>query len=442
MSFAAPVARDSFIFNGDLYVEVDNYNRHKRASILELTALLRPNLKPSKTMPSIPDPVGHWYEAQLIHYGLPPSKTKAVAKVRLLDALNAGKLVVPPEILKVENQLRKEYNAADRKARAAYKAQMAGETEVMMKGKEAPAGTKRKQSEEGPAGMSFNFQFNIGAGGQAVQVVRDTGGDRGESAVKKMKTSGARVTGNDKTMKPVAKKSTSKVSAKQSAAIKKDTTTNSLVAGTATPDVSSSKNKPVKKQTARRTLGPPWNGKRDPDVMRELALKEELATRDSETKNKPAPKKLPQVQKDSAAKKDAAVEKSPTTRKAPTKGPAVRNEPSNAKPSTVKNEPKTNQKPKSPKDPSTKTNAKVKKDPKMKTEPTIRKAPVVKKEPPFKSSPTVKKEPVTQSDYSGKEDSRAFRQDTFSQYPIPHGMPFSEPGPSYEQDYEEDFADD
>ena len=66
----------------------------------------------------------------------------------------------------------------------------------------------------------------------------------------------------------------------------------------------------------------------------------------------------------------------------------------------------------------------------MKTEPTTRKAPAVKKEP------------VTHSEYSGREDSRAFWQDTFSQYPIPDGMPFSEPGRSYEQDYEEDFVDD
>jgi len=32
--------------------------------------------------------VGHWYEAQLRHYGLPPTKDKNAAKVRLLGALN------------------------------------------------------------------------------------------------------------------------------------------------------------------------------------------------------------------------------------------------------------------------------------------------------------------------------------------------------------------
>lgn len=41
------------------------------------------------------DRPGHWYEAQLIHYGLPPSKTKSTAKMRLLDALNKGNVAVP-----------------------------------------------------------------------------------------------------------------------------------------------------------------------------------------------------------------------------------------------------------------------------------------------------------------------------------------------------------
>lgn len=100
MSFAAPGFKDGFWYDGDLYVEVGGLNRHKRAPIAEITAILRPDLKKSKTTTAQPskDPVGHWYEAQLLHYGLPPSKDKARAKMRLLEAVNNSSLAVPVAI--------------------------------------------------------------------------------------------------------------------------------------------------------------------------------------------------------------------------------------------------------------------------------------------------------------------------------------------------------
>lgn len=52
----------------------------------------------------------------MIHYGLPPSKNKAVAKMRLLDALNAGKLVVPKEIAKIEAELKKEWKKKEKES--------------------------------------------------------------------------------------------------------------------------------------------------------------------------------------------------------------------------------------------------------------------------------------------------------------------------------------
>lgn len=139
MSFAPPVSRDGFHYNGDLYVEVGNLNRHKRASVAELTELLRPDLVKSKKTPG-KDAFGHWYEAQLIHYGLPPSKDKARAKMRLLEALNASVLVVPPALVKLEESLRKEYDVAERKAKALYKASMADSVEK-------PGSTKKRKTE-------------------------------------------------------------------------------------------------------------------------------------------------------------------------------------------------------------------------------------------------------------------------------------------------------
>ncbi|KAL9038571.1 MAG: hypothetical protein Q9180_003055 [Flavoplaca navasiana] len=126
MAFAQPVVKDNFVYNGDLFVDVGNLNRHKRASIAELTEVLRPDLRKPKNAAPVKDPVGHWYEAQLIHYGLPPSKDKARAKMRLLENLNQSKLSVPPHITAIETALKKDFAAAERKAKAQYKASLAG----------------------------------------------------------------------------------------------------------------------------------------------------------------------------------------------------------------------------------------------------------------------------------------------------------------------------
>src|SRR5947207_13115724 len=118
MSHIPPVSKDGFYYAGDsLYVEVSGYNRHRRATLPELQALFHP----SGISGSVKDHVGHWYEAQLLHYGLPPSKNKAVAKTRLLDAVNKGNLVVPKEIMKLEAELKREWKKKDKEARVELK---------------------------------------------------------------------------------------------------------------------------------------------------------------------------------------------------------------------------------------------------------------------------------------------------------------------------------
>ena len=146
MAFAAPVSRGNFYYHDGLYVDVGNLNRHKRASVEEIRTILRPDLKKSKTTSPAPskDQVGHWYEAQLIHYGLPPSKDKARAKMRLLEALNSSRLAVPPNVAQMEAEMKKEYAAAERKAKAEIK------NSSMPKRKEESVvvGKKRKQANE------------------------------------------------------------------------------------------------------------------------------------------------------------------------------------------------------------------------------------------------------------------------------------------------------
>jgi hypothetical protein len=121
-TFAPPARRGDLLYSSVLYADAGNANHHPRASAAELAALLRPeapNLynkgrKPDTSLPA-KDPPWHFYSAQLIHYGLPVTKDKNGAKVRLLNAMNQFKLEVPAWVLKVEGELKKEWEAENRK---------------------------------------------------------------------------------------------------------------------------------------------------------------------------------------------------------------------------------------------------------------------------------------------------------------------------------------
>ena len=159
MAFAQPVVKDNFVYNGDLFVDVGNLNRHKRASVAELTEVLRPDLKKPKNAAAVKDPVGHWYEAQLIHYGLPPSKDKARAKMRLLENLNQSKLSVPPQITAIETALKKEFAAAERKAKAQHKASLAATPSMQ---KDSVSTKKRKMADNKNAFPTINVNVSVG----------------------------------------------------------------------------------------------------------------------------------------------------------------------------------------------------------------------------------------------------------------------------------------
>ena len=116
------VVRDNFVYKDAFFAQVDEDKRHPRASVAELTSLLRPE---TSSAPPPKDQVGHWYQAQLLHYELPPSKDKNTAKVRLLQAINANTLSVPAHVTKLEKDMKKEFTAAAKKARIAEKAPVA-----------------------------------------------------------------------------------------------------------------------------------------------------------------------------------------------------------------------------------------------------------------------------------------------------------------------------
>lgn len=102
------------------------------------------------------DNVGHWYEAQLLHYGIPASKSKAVAKMRLFDAVQSGVLAVPRNIEKIESDLAKQWKKKDRLARAGKRAEGDGSGVDGNKRKRAKAdeGNEGKAAKKGKAAGS------------------------------------------------------------------------------------------------------------------------------------------------------------------------------------------------------------------------------------------------------------------------------------------------
>lgn len=226
MSLVPPATRDAWSYSGDFYVEVTGHNRHRRATIPEIKAIFD-GTDGSKDRP------GHWYEAQLIHYGLPPSKTKGTAKMRLLDAVNKGNMAVPARVLKVETELKKEWTKRDREAKQAVK-KVSGATAAKGSG-------KRKANDAqlglGPGTTINIFNFNHPPGSQATAQAEPTA-----PAAKKAKT-----TKTTKATKVTKATKTTKATPSSKAANAKKASTTTKPSATAKEPPSSGR-----KQTARR----------------------------------------------------------------------------------------------------------------------------------------------------------------------------------------------
>ncbi|KAH0278139.1 hypothetical protein KCU91_g2679, partial [Aureobasidium melanogenum] len=129
------VVRDNFVYNDVFFAQVDENKRHPRASVAELTSLLRPETSSA-----------------------PPSKDQNTAKVRLLQALNANTLSVPDHVTKLEKDMKKEFNAAARKAKAAEKTPPT-----------PPKGKKRTHEE-----ATTNTKITLTVGGVSITVDQQT----------------------------------------------------------------------------------------------------------------------------------------------------------------------------------------------------------------------------------------------------------------------------
>ncbi|KAJ2985469.1 hypothetical protein NUW58_g5513 [Xylaria curta] len=228
MSLAPAVTKDGFSFAGDLYAEASGHNRHRRATVSELKEHFKSG--------SDKDHPAHWFEAQLIHYGLQPSKTKSVARMRLFDAVNAGKLAVPAHIKNLETDLKKEWTKNERQAKKAVSAARSTSTTSS-----TATGKKRKAE-------SSNIDVTVNAGGINITISANSA-STSSSATKKAKTSTTAATPTKATKDTPKKKAPAIKAAKDSPKPKK----------TAAPKSAKPAEKPkastagtAKKQTARR----------------------------------------------------------------------------------------------------------------------------------------------------------------------------------------------
>ncbi|KFA68065.1 hypothetical protein S40285_02569 [Stachybotrys chlorohalonatus IBT 40285] len=138
VSGSTPAAtRDGFSFiNGELFAHASGSNQHRRATAVELQSHFSTG--------SDKDHPAHWFEAQLIHYGLRASKTKAVARMRLYDAVKGGNLSVPANITKLEGELKKEWTKKDRDAKKASKEAVAKNTTGVKRKADVTASSTKK----------------------------------------------------------------------------------------------------------------------------------------------------------------------------------------------------------------------------------------------------------------------------------------------------------
>ena len=166
MSLAPPATRDGWSYSGEFHVQASGHNHHRRATIPELRAVFDGSAGPK-------DRPAHWYEAQLIHYGLPPSKVKGTAKMRLLDAVNKGNLAVPSHILKTEAELKKEWTKREREAKQALKKTSATTTATPAKR------PNKRKADDGQAGVisgtTVNLNLSLSIGPQGNVEVRPPG---------------------------------------------------------------------------------------------------------------------------------------------------------------------------------------------------------------------------------------------------------------------------
>lgn len=167
-----PVSSGIFSFAGDsLFVQSSGKNLHRRATAPELKAHFD---DPAADRPA------HWYEAQLIHYGLPSSRVKGTAKMRLFDAVRGGGLAVPGYMKTMEADLKKRWKAQAKQGRQPTARSAADPPATQA----TPASRKRKQDAQPDTTPAKAARTNVASTPRQKQTARrgGTAASRGGTA--------------------------------------------------------------------------------------------------------------------------------------------------------------------------------------------------------------------------------------------------------------------
>lgn len=238
MALAPPAEKDGFSYAGDaLYREASNLNRHRRATLPELQAHFK-----GKDATGDNNRPAHWYEAQLLHYGLPPSKVKGTAHKRLFDAVTKGGLAVPAHITKIEAELKKEWTKREREAKKMVKASA---------GPAAPAKGMKRKADQVSTTTSVNVNVSVqvsNSGKVTVQAAQPTSKKPKAAPV----TTATKANPSKSTaVKPASKKATASPTARKTATPTAKTTTPKAPKTVKPPP----KPKTTPKQTAQASSG-------------------------------------------------------------------------------------------------------------------------------------------------------------------------------------------
>lgn len=237
MALAAPVEKDGFFFAGDaLYCEASNLNRHRRATVPELKAHFN-GKNTDKDRPA------HWYEAQLLHYGLPPSKVKGTAHKRLFDAVMKGGLSVPSHIQKIETDLKKEWNKREREAKKMMK-----ESTTAAAPKAKTAAKRKADQVSTSTNVSVNVSFQVSNTGQIMMQAA------APPAAKKAKIAATPKATPKSTTTKAAPKATSKATPKAAPKAAPKPATKATASKTATPAAPKATPKALPKTAPKTTL--------------------------------------------------------------------------------------------------------------------------------------------------------------------------------------------
>ena len=140
-------------------LKVNSIGRYDSRELMGLLTYVDPGpLLTKKGTPRVHQPPKHkdqtaaFYEAQLIHYGLPPRKTKPAAKKVLLEAAecNGGEFVVPDDIVQLEGRMAEEY-------RVKKEEQTEEQAEIKARRKKAEGEASRKRKRDQDALMKAAF---------------------------------------------------------------------------------------------------------------------------------------------------------------------------------------------------------------------------------------------------------------------------------------------